>query len=82
MARLTAEEWTTCILMDQLGYTEKVIADRIGRSQNAVSLAIKRHQDTGSREDRPIFDRPNDQHWRRQSAPGATVTSQQEGYGS
>ena len=58
MARLTAEERTTCIPMDQLGYTRKVIADRIGRSQNAVSLAIRHRQDTGSPEDRPRSGRP------------------------
>ena len=43
MARLTAEESTTCILMDQLGYNQ-VIAERIGLSQKAVSLSIRRHQ--------------------------------------
>ena len=58
MTRLTAEERTTCILMDQLGYTQKVNADRIGCSQNAVLLAIRRHQDTGSHEVRPRSGRP------------------------
>ena len=80
MARLTAEEGTTCILMDQLGYTQKVIADRIGRSQNAVSLAIRRHQDTGSHEDRPRSGRPristdrDDRHLVRQSLANRKAT--------
>lgn len=58
MPYLSLENRVTCTVLHQEGWTQKRIAERIGCSQNAVSLAIRRHQQTGSHQNRPKSGRP------------------------
>ena len=58
MPQLSVEDRVTCTVLYREGWTQKRIAAHLGCSQNAVYLAIRRRQATGTHENRPKSGRP------------------------
>ena len=57
-ANLSSEKRAQIVELSESGFSQRRIAHQLKCSQNAVSLAVRRYQQTGSNTDRPRSGRP------------------------